>query len=185
MDIGSNATEISVNNRNSGPSSGSYVHCVQSMLTFTSWVKILKTIDKPKLERLERPEACPQKIYELMLRCWAHEPESRMSFAELHEELPKARPMQVKTLVNYVALHPEELTFRAEDILSVVDINDDTGVWKGINPMGKIGYFQRVDTVALGNNQTGKLKRWRSGRSSKTENRRSILYASQRPKRQR
>ncbi|XP_041479444.1 uncharacterized protein LOC121427221 isoform X4 [Lytechinus variegatus] len=146
--------------------------------------EILKTIDKPKLERLERPEACPQKIYELMLRCWADEPERRMSFAELHEELPKARPMQVKTLVNYVALHPEELTFRAEDILSVVDINDDTGVWKGINPMGKIGYFQRVDTVALGNNQTGKLKRWRSGRSSKTENRRSILYASQRPKRQ-
>ncbi|XP_030843117.1 uncharacterized protein LOC587777 isoform X4 [Strongylocentrotus purpuratus] len=135
--------------------------------------EILKTIDKPRLERLERPEACPLKIYELMLRCWTHEPESRMSFAELHEELPKARPMQVKTLVNYVALHPEELTFRAEDILSVVEANDDTGVWKGINPMGKIGYFQRVDTVALGNSQMGKLKRWRSGRSSKTENRRS------------
>ncbi|XP_072175314.1 uncharacterized protein [Diadema setosum] len=152
--------------------------------TTLSGEEILKTIDKPRCERLSRPEACPPGIYELMIRCWAHEPENRMSFAELCEELPKMKPMQVKTLSSHTGLHPEELSYRADDIIAVVEANEDTGVWKGINPMGKIGYFQRADTVALGNAQMGKLKRWRSGRSSKTENRRSILYASQRPKRQ-
>ena len=34
-------------------------------------------------ERLDRPEKCPQPVYEIMLRCWSWRPEDRLSFAEL------------------------------------------------------------------------------------------------------
>lgn len=34
-------------------------------------------------KRLEKPAACPEKIYKVMLQCWYHEPEKRQSFADL------------------------------------------------------------------------------------------------------
>lgn len=36
---------------------------------------------------LSRPPACPQTLYELMLRCWSREPEQRPPFAQLHRFL--------------------------------------------------------------------------------------------------
>lgn len=35
-------------------------------------------------KRLERPEACPEHTYSLMLQCWDLKPEKRPTFAELH-----------------------------------------------------------------------------------------------------
>lgn len=36
---------------------------------------------------LARPPACPQSLYELMLRCWSREPEQRPPFSQLHRFL--------------------------------------------------------------------------------------------------
>ena len=33
------------------------------------------------------PEYCPQEVYEVMLRCWVHEPEERADFDEIHTSL--------------------------------------------------------------------------------------------------
>lgn len=35
-------------------------------------------------KRLERPEACPEHTYSLMLQCWDLKPEKRPTFAQLH-----------------------------------------------------------------------------------------------------
>lgn len=32
---------------------------------------------------MERPENCPDKLYELMVRCWQHRPSARPSFLEI------------------------------------------------------------------------------------------------------
>jgi len=40
-----------------------------------------------KHERLKRPRDCPMEVYELMLKCWAYEPDERISFSSLREAL--------------------------------------------------------------------------------------------------
>ncbi|XP_034291970.1 tyrosine-protein kinase ABL1 isoform X1 [Pantherophis guttatus] len=35
--------------------------------------------------RMERPEGCPEKVYELMRECWQWSPSDRPSFAEIHQ----------------------------------------------------------------------------------------------------
>lgn len=41
----------------------------------------------PSQVYMSRPPACPQTLYELMLRCWSREPEQRPPFAQLHRFL--------------------------------------------------------------------------------------------------
>ncbi|XP_064476823.1 tyrosine-protein kinase SYK-like [Ornithodoros turicata] len=41
-------------------------------------------------ERLERPPACPEEVYELMRQCWQYRPESRPSFTEVSAALRAA-----------------------------------------------------------------------------------------------
>uniref|UniRef100_A0A8C8Z0I8 Epithelial discoidin domain-containing receptor 1 n=1 Tax=Prolemur simus TaxID=1328070 RepID=A0A8C8Z0I8_PROSS len=43
--------------------------------------------DQGRQVYLSRPPACPQGLYELMLRCWSREPEQRPPFAQLHRFL--------------------------------------------------------------------------------------------------
>ncbi|XP_076414275.1 epithelial discoidin domain-containing receptor 1 isoform X2 [Peromyscus maniculatus bairdii] len=43
--------------------------------------------DQGRQVYLSRPPACPQTLYELMLRCWSREPEQRPPFAQLHRFL--------------------------------------------------------------------------------------------------
>ncbi|KAG8536931.1 hypothetical protein GDO81_025411 [Engystomops pustulosus] len=44
--------------------------------------QILCKIDREG-ERLERPDDCPQGIYSIMMKCWAHKPEQRPNFSNL------------------------------------------------------------------------------------------------------
>ena len=36
---------------------------------------------------LSRPDTCPEEVFEVMLRCWVHEPEERADFEEIHSSL--------------------------------------------------------------------------------------------------
>ncbi|XP_038079137.1 nascent polypeptide-associated complex subunit alpha, muscle-specific form-like isoform X2 [Patiria miniata] len=143
--------------------------------------EILKAIDKPALQRLERPEACPVKIYEILQKCWKHEPEKRPSFVEICEELPKAKPEQVKAITHYKPTKDGELAYRAEDIITVLESNEHSGIWSGILSSGKIGTFLRCNTTLMGSSSTSatggsRLRRWKSGfRSDKRDARKSRL----------
>nr|XP_021155065.1 tyrosine-protein kinase Fes/Fps isoform X2 [Columba livia] len=37
--------------------------------------------------RLDRPEQCPEEVYQLMQRCWEYDPRKRPSFSTLHQDL--------------------------------------------------------------------------------------------------
>jgi len=39
-----------------------------------------------KKERLPKPEGCPNELYEIMMKCWRHNPDERPSFGELLTE---------------------------------------------------------------------------------------------------
>ncbi|XP_052781912.1 hepatocyte growth factor receptor-like [Mya arenaria] len=39
--------------------------------------------------RLEKPDFCPEEMYQIMLRCWSWEPEARPTFAELATNIPE------------------------------------------------------------------------------------------------
>ena len=41
-----------------------------------------------------KPENCPDEIYEVMLRCWVHDPSKRATFAELYETLKEINNRQ-------------------------------------------------------------------------------------------
>ena len=42
--------------------------------------QILEAIDEPSYQRLEPPETCPKDYYNIMLKCWQHEPHNRPRF---------------------------------------------------------------------------------------------------------
>ena len=43
---------------------------------------------------MSKPENCPDEIYEVMLRCWVHDPSKRATFAELYETLKEINNRQ-------------------------------------------------------------------------------------------
>ena len=45
------------------------------------------SVKGPDRQLLPRPEACPPEVYEVMLRCWVHEPSERADFKEVQSSL--------------------------------------------------------------------------------------------------
>ena len=45
------------------------------------------SVKGPDRQLLPRPEACPPEVYEVMLRCWVHEPSERADFEEVQSSL--------------------------------------------------------------------------------------------------
>lgn len=48
---------------------------------------IADAIRGPDRKLLERPPNCPQDVYDIMLRCWVHEPSMRADFGEIYSRL--------------------------------------------------------------------------------------------------
>lgn len=48
---------------------------------------IADAIRGPDRKILERPDTCPQDVYEIMRRCWVHEPSMRADFGEIYSRL--------------------------------------------------------------------------------------------------
>ncbi|XP_054710314.1 activated CDC42 kinase 1-like [Uloborus diversus] len=107
-----------------------------------SGAQILQKIDQEG-ERLRRPEACPNDIYQLMLQCWAHKSADRPTFLALQDFLCEARPL---TLTSSQAFdEPDKLKIQVGDVIEVIEGRQECYWWKGQNQRTfHIGIFPRL-----------------------------------------
>jgi len=115
--------------------------------------QILPAIDTPQCDRLSVPECCPQQHYNLMLRCWQHEPEHRPNFTDITRSLPQIKPEQVQTSgPSQPDSRTEFLHYRANDLITVLDKSCDSapcsGLWRGVlEKNGHTGWFDPAHTT--------------------------------------
>ncbi|XP_060690679.1 tyrosine kinase, non-receptor, 2b isoform X6 [Hemiscyllium ocellatum] len=80
--------------------------------------QILHKIDKEG-ERLQRPEDCPQDIYNVLLQCWAHKPEDRPTFMALRDFLIEAQPTDMRALQDFSEV--DKLQIQMNDVITVIE----------------------------------------------------------------
>jgi activated CDC42 kinase 1 len=110
--------------------------------------QILEAIDKPNFQRLEQPECCPKEYYSLMLKCWDHDPLKRPKFSEIYKTLPDIKPEQLKTVTQCIEMKKDHLTYRQNDIITVLDKTINSPYWMGVLNSGRCGLFNPANTVA-------------------------------------
>ncbi|ELT92181.1 hypothetical protein CAPTEDRAFT_228268 [Capitella teleta] len=108
--------------------------------------KVLEAIDEPNCQRLEQPECCPADYYQLMLKCWYHDPSLRPKFTDLLSSLSQMKPERMQAFEDCsCSAQSEYLPFKANSIITVLDKRPDyapvEGLWKGALDNGKSGYF--------------------------------------------
>ena len=117
--------------------------------------QILAAVDLPEKERLELPDYCPVDIYDIMLKCWAHEPEDRPRFLDILHLLPQAKPQLVQCIrdsdTNLVNNEPDYLQYTVGDVITVLNNRPSymsaMTLWNGVNERGQKGYFEPADTT--------------------------------------
>lgn len=107
--------------------------------------QILEAIDEPNYQRLEKPDYCPEGYYNLMVKCWAHDPLKRPKFCELVDILPMMAPIQVRALSSCETRETDMLKYDANDVITVLD-STKTPFWKGALNNGKVGIFDPKNT---------------------------------------
>ncbi|XP_018109382.1 non-receptor tyrosine-protein kinase TNK1 isoform X2 [Xenopus laevis] len=101
--------------------------------------QILLKIDRDR-EILERPDDCPQALYELMKKCWIYEPDQRPTFANLMGLLNAARPQEVR--IQREVNDPGCIHLESGDVVTVIEAGSDTHLWRGQNRRTlKVGRF--------------------------------------------
>ncbi|XP_053318674.1 non-receptor tyrosine-protein kinase TNK1 [Spea bombifrons] len=101
--------------------------------------QILMKIDREG-ERLERPEDCPQALYSVIAKCWAHRPDHRPNFHSLITMLQEARPPEVRA--SQEVHDPAWLRLEAGDVITVIEAGSDSHSWRGQNRRTlKVGPF--------------------------------------------
>ncbi|XP_075990467.1 activated Cdc42 kinase-like isoform X3 [Anticarsia gemmatalis] len=114
--------------------------------------QILEAIDTPNLQRLERPQCCPQEYFTLMLQCWSHEPNSRPRFRELSARLRTLRPEQVVTTVHCNksddSRRSNYLEFKAGQVVTILgkEAMTRSPMWFGVIAGGTCGLIDPAHT---------------------------------------
>ncbi|XP_067851262.1 tyrosine kinase, non-receptor, 2b isoform X5 [Heptranchias perlo] len=109
--------------------------------------QILHKIDKES-ERLQRPEDCPQDIYNVMLQCWAHKPEDRPTFVALRDFLIEAQPTDMRALQDFSEV--DKLQIQMNDIITVIEGRAENYWWRGQNKRTlKVGQFPRNTVTSV------------------------------------
>ncbi|RZF32206.1 hypothetical protein LSTR_LSTR004069 [Laodelphax striatellus] len=147
--------------------------------------QILEAIDEPNFQRLEQPECCPKEYFNLMLKCWQHDPNKRPRFADLMSLLPECKPEQVQAVQEGGGMGEERLkrdllVYRASDIITVLDKSPPNAIgncWKGVLNNGKTGLFNPANTIAyLGSN----LPSNKPGEFVRSDGKTNTIYSSRR-----
>ncbi|XP_048397985.2 tyrosine kinase, non-receptor, 2b isoform X4 [Stegostoma tigrinum] len=109
--------------------------------------QILHKIDKEG-ERLQRPEDCPQDIYNVLLQCWAHKPEDRPTFMALRDFLIEAQPTDMRALQDFSEL--DKLQIQMNDVITVIEGRAENYWWRGQNKRTlKVGQFPRNTVTSV------------------------------------
>ncbi|XP_055501508.1 tyrosine kinase, non-receptor, 2b isoform X3 [Leucoraja erinacea] len=109
--------------------------------------QILHKIDKEG-ERLQRPEDCPQDIYNVMLQCWAHKPDDRPTFVALRDFLIEAQPTDMRALQDFSEL--DKLQIQMNDVITVIEGRAENYWWRGQNKRTlKVGQFPRNTVTSV------------------------------------
>ncbi|XP_078266389.1 tyrosine kinase, non-receptor, 2b isoform X2 [Rhinoraja longicauda] len=109
--------------------------------------QILHKIDKEG-ERLQRPEDCPQDIYNVMLQCWAHKPDDRPTFVALRDFLIEAQPTDMRALQDFSDL--DKLQIQMNDVITVIEGRAENHWWRGQNKRTlKVGQFPRNTVTSV------------------------------------
>lgn len=130
-----------------------YAVCLWEMFSygFQPWMaftgnQILEAIDKPNFQRLEQPDCCPKEYYQLMLKCWHHDPLKRPKFCEIYSMLPDIKPELLKTVNQCCESKKDHLVYRQGEIITV--LSKASPYWYGVLNSGKTGFFNPANTVA-------------------------------------
>ncbi|XP_078062780.1 tyrosine kinase, non-receptor, 2b isoform X5 [Mustelus asterias] len=109
--------------------------------------QILHKIDKEG-ERLQRPEDCPQDIYNVLLQCWAHKPEDRPTFVALRDFLIEAQPTDMRALQDFSEV--DKLQIQMNDVITVIEGRAENYWWRGQNKRTlKVGQFPRNTVTSV------------------------------------
>lgn len=71
--------------------------------------------------KLERPEACSDKIYNLMLSCWEWEAEKRPNFKMICDQLPTLTPPLLLTVAECQATKEGHLRYAKGETIVLLD----------------------------------------------------------------
>lgn len=83
----------------------------------------MDTIDFPKSQRLEQPDACPQEYYSLMLQCWEHEAMNRPKFSDILSVLPEVKTIYLLSARCQCLLFTlQKITTVALDVLAIYSV---------------------------------------------------------------
>src|SRR5690606_22028344 len=74
-------------------------------------------------ERLPKPEACSDDIYQLMMSCWAREHRERPTFVAVNDFLTHARPDVLKVM--QPQNEPGRMQIEVDDFIEVIDGKTD------------------------------------------------------------
>uniref|UniRef100_A0A914Y4U9 CRIB domain-containing protein n=1 Tax=Panagrolaimus superbus TaxID=310955 RepID=A0A914Y4U9_9BILA len=113
--------------------------------------QILSAIDLEG-QRLDCPEACPIEFYNIMQKCWAHNPEDRPNFDQLVSCLPDLMPQLLITVSEHHSQDKTLLNFNRNEVIILLN-RCPSGVtnseyWLGAMRNGTIGLFKPAETVA-------------------------------------
>ncbi|VVC45669.1 Hypothetical protein CINCED_3A018950 [Cinara cedri] len=112
--------------------------------------QILEAIDEPNFQRLEQPDCCPKEYFNVMAKCWQHDPTKRPRFADLVLILLDCKPEQVQTVVNFEDKKRDMLQYNIGEVITVLDKTPGVPtLWKGVLCNGKTGLFNPSNTVAF------------------------------------
>ncbi|CAC5362937.1 TNK2 [Mytilus coruscus] len=93
-------------------------------------------------KRLQRPNHCPNDIYQLMLQCWSYKPQDRPTFPALKDFLCEVRPQDVKVVQSFS--EDGKLKVDEGDYITILDGRPDCYWWKGQNKRSlEVGMFPR------------------------------------------
>ncbi|KAM3186288.1 hypothetical protein ACTXT7_004605 [Hymenolepis weldensis] len=88
--------------------------------------QILEAVDAPNCQRLSQPDACPDAVFDAVIRaCWNHEPTSRPTFAQLTEMLPHLSPQAWSVVESSNQLDSEPFPRTVDDIRNLLTENQN------------------------------------------------------------